>query len=727
MQFHESHPELTVMEAVDNLSDMAELDISGGEQKPKGTLTEDQISERMHALSWRDPEYYAFNRERIRETFQAILKYIKDIYEKDKGHLREEQTQRGIQAIMLLATEAAQKVDNYTEIFKGDKETESVTELKEYKELQHFYLTKVVQRFQTIMEAEERWQEEWGKGEISDSKKAALKDLETVRRDKEYELFLIRREDGKPYFNRALLKHMQLVAQFDVLLADPTMEDPFLRIKMILDKDAHSAAKEILQLAAPYVDAYSKEAMKFKKVNFVAAISKALMALMLASNSRNLMQNVVGKCALNYYTDFHYYLRAALNSVEYRKFIANPPDLSDRFIHSVMNLSHVLCTSFFLKVGSRKDMVAFIHMLIEKGAKGSVTQSQTASPLALWNNLRDQDASIRYLLKQYPNGPLVKTVQLFSEDNQMKGFDPIGQRNQPAQLYTIAGEELHISCIRLPCPTSQQFIAKAEIAEEFEGFLRSLGSQSRNQRHLLINLQDRTSWHEHARCIAIEGVQKKSEFSETLMVVTIPKNADFYMQSGSYVEWDDSVEFMKQLKEQVASGEQCGFFFPEEVNQAQLLQFADKAIKTIHTVFFAGKERLEHKNRLDFIEIFYLMFILKLIEDFNPDTLSFTCKDAIDTGASASAEMFAFLRMMNDPSHWSKEEKDFLLWMLYAPALSVRERAIDIQRLNRMTSALAIVGAEVEAHYHETVAACSKLYKLPFFKGLKVKEIRDSL
>ncbi len=120
------------------------------------------------------------------------------------------------------------------------------------------------------------------------------------------------------------------------------------------------------------------------------------------------------------------------------------------------------------------------------------------------------------------------------------------------------------------------------------------------------------------------------------------------------------------------------------------------------------------------------MFILKLIEDFNPDTLSFTCKDAVDTGAAASAEMFAFLRMMNDASHWSKEEKDFLLWMLYAPALSVRERAIDIQRLNRMTSALAIVGAEVEAHYHETVAACSKLYKLPFFKGLKVKEIKGS-
>nr|AOO54615.1 hypothetical protein [uncultured bacterium] len=367
-------------------------------------------------------------------------------------------------------------------------------------------------------------------------------------------------------------------------------------------------------------------------------------------------------------------------------------------------------------------MVALIHALIEKGNRDAATQSQTASPLALFNNLRDQDESIRIVLKQYPNGPLMKTIRLFSEDGQMKGFDPLKQQNQPVHLYTFASEKIHISCIRLPCPTSQQFIAKAEIAEEFTGFLRALSAQKRDQRHLLINLQDRTSWHEHARCIAIEKGQKKSKFASALAVVTLPKNTDFYMQSGSYIEWDDAAEFMKQLKEQVASAEQCGFFFPEEIDQAQLLSFVEQAVHLIHAVFFGGKERLVHKNRLDFIEIFYLLLTLKLIEDFRPDTLSLSCKDAVDTGASASAGLYAFLRMMNNSTHWSKEEKDFLLWMLYAPALSVRERAIDVQRFNRMTSALAVVGAELEAHHQDVVAACSKLYQLPFFKELVVKE-----
>lgn len=723
MQFRKGHSELTVMEAVDNLSHLAELDLSIPQEKLEGVvLTEEQLSDRFHANSWHDPEYNTFNRERIKETFMALLKYMKDLYEKDKGHLREEKTQRGIQAIMLLATEAAQKIDHYSQIFKGEKDVSSASELKEFKELQHYYHTKVVQRFQTLAEPSERWEQEWGSGDIAEIKEAALKDLETVRKDKEYELFLIKKEDGMPYFNRTLLRHMQLVSQFDSILVDKSMEDPFLRIQIILDKDAHSAAKEILQAAAPYVDAYWKEALKFKKIEFVAAINKALMSLMMAANSRNLMQNSIGKYALNYYTDFQYYLRLALASPEYHKFVAAKTDQKERFLHSVMSLSHVLCGAFFLKVGTRKEMSAFIHMLIEKGVKGSTSEPQTSSPLSLWNNLNDQDNSIRYLLRQYPNGPLLKTMRLFTEDNQLKGFDPIRQLTQMGQLFTIAGESMHISCIQLPCPISQQFIAKAEIIEEFEGFLRLLKFQNKNQKHLLINLQDRTSWNEHARCIALEQIQQEMEFENTLMVVTLPKNGDFYMQSGTYVEWDDAKEFMKQLKAEVSSGEICGFFFPETINRSKLLKFVDGAMEAIHTLFFASKERLIHKNRLDFIEIFYLLLTLKLIEEFTPDSMSFTCKDAIDTGSAAAAGMFAFLRIMNDPSSWSKEESDFLLWMLYAASLTGRERAIDVQRLNRTISALAIIHGELEAHRSEIVDVCSKLFQPPFFKGITVKE-----
>jgi hypothetical protein len=724
MHLRKGKAELSVMEAVDNLSHMAEVDVNTPQESEKPLeLTEEQLADRMHLLSWHDPEYHKYNQDRIRETFQALYKYLNDLYEKDKGQLRDEETQRGIQAMMLLAGEAAQKIDNFTDIFK--QEGESVTALKEYKELQQFYLTKVVQRFQKSVESEEKWQEEWGAG-VGEEKigvqKGGLKNLESVRQDKEYELFFLRNESGHPFFNRSLLHHIQLIGQFDFMLRDMTRENPFLRIPTILDRDAHSSAKEVLQLVSPYIGEYFKEALKFKKISFVVEINKALMALMLAGNPRNLMQTAAGKCCLNYYTDFHSYLRSALQSKEYLRFIANPPDLSEHFLHTLVNLTHMLSASFFLRGISKKDMTAFIHMLIEKGGKETIEQKPTGSPLSFWNTLLDQDNDIRRTLKQYPNGPLMTTLRLFSKERQLTGFDPLSQEDFPGLLYTITGDDLHISCIKLPSPTFQQAIDSAHPTEEFRGFLRSIGSQKRNQRYLLINLQDRTSSHELPRCMAIEEVQKIEEFTDTLMVVTLPKNADFYLQSGDYLDLNDANEFKRQLKEQIASAEQCGFYLPPGIDKKGILKFTDEALDTIHHLFFGDKGNLVHKNRLDFIEIFYLLFILKLIEDFKPDILSFTCKDGIDTGAAASTTFFAFLRMMNSPSKWSIDEKDFVLWMLYSPALSVRERAIDNQRVNRMVSALSVINAELEAHYQETVNACRKLYKLAFFKGLTFQE-----
>jgi len=710
---------LSMLEAVDHLSQMAEVDAAPKEGKKKGAqpLTEEQRAEQMHALSWHNAEYYAFHQDKIKETFEALLQHMKDVYEKGKGHLREDLTQRGFQAMMLLVNEAVQKIDTYTEVFKGDKEAPSILELKAFKELQQFYHTKVFQRFQKIIEFEEPWQEEWGGAEEIRAPAVVLKDLDTVRRDQEYELFQICQEDGTAYFNRTLVRHMQLIGQLGALLADVSKDSPLQNIQALLDKEAHLAAKEILHAVRPSMDLFYAEALKFKHIPFVTAIHKGLMALMLAANSRNLMASATDKYALNYYTDFHTYLREALTSPEYAKCVSRSSP-SDHFLYSVMHLAHALCTSFFLKSGSRRGMLDCIHMLIEKGKEKSILEPQVSNPLRVWDHLHDQDASIRSLLRRYPNGPLMKTLSLFQNDEQMRGFDPMAQLNNPSQLYTLSSGEMHVSCIQVPSPTVQVNLVHAEVAPEFSSFIRSLSAPQRNQRHLLINLQDRTSWLSHARCVTLEEMQQADFASSSLQVVTLPKTTEFYLQSGSYKQWDDATEFKKLLQSQVEGGEQCGFYFPPQIDQKQLLKFTREAIQVIHTVFFADKQRLEVKNRQDFIEIFYQMLTLKLIEEFKPDTLSFTCKDGVDVGPVASAELFAFLRMMNDPSSFTKQEQDFLLWMLYAPALGMRERAIASEGLNRMLSALATAHAEVEAHFTQTVAACAKLYKTPFFQGV---------
>ena len=719
--------ELTVMDAVDNLTHMAEIDPNRPalEEVESAELTDEQVSERLNALSWQDPEYYLYNRERVKETFNVIQGYLKQIFEKEKEQLRDVHTQKGIQAIMLLVAEAAQKMDLYAEKAVGGKKEEKIANLKEYQELQHYYQTKILHKFQNFIEIPEGWQDEWGQtaeGELLDVQRQGLKDLDTVRQDREYELFMLRKEDGKPFFNRDLLRHLRLVGEFDEVFTESSGEDPFLRIKMIQDRDLHASAKEILHVIAPYVDDYCKEALRYREVEFVASVNKALMALMLAANPRNLIQNTAGKNCISYFNDFHFYLRKALTSQEYHKYLASPPDSGHRFFNIILHLSHGLSTSFFIRLGNRKEMVALIRHLIEEGAKGSINQPATHSPASLWNNLADEDEQIRFALKKHPNGPVMKAIDVFRSEQQLVGFDPLAQENLPSQLYTMVSDQMHITCLRMPCPVRQEYISKAELAEEFYGFLRSIGSEKKNQRHLLINLQDRTSWQEHARCVVLEDLQRKAEFAKSLIVVTLPKSGDFYLQAGSYINLNSAGEFIAGFKEQIMAGEQCGYFLSEVIKGQELEQFVDQAMELVHSLFYGSKETLLRKNRLDFIEIVYLLLTLKVIDLCKPDTLSFTCKDAIDTGAAASAEFYAFLKIMSSLKPWKKEEKEFLSWMIYSSALILRERAIDSQRLNRMLSALTVINAELEAQGSKANKEISDLYDLTFFKDLNLQE-----
>ncbi len=75
------------------------------------------------------------------------------------------------------------------------------------------------------------------------------------------------------------------------------------------------------------------------------------------------------------------------------------------------------------------------------------------------------------------------------------------------------------------------------------------------------------------------------------------------------------------------------------------------------------------------------------------------------------AGFFAFLRQLNTGEAWFKQETDFFRWMLYAPALIVRERIVDISRLNRTISALAALDAELEIRRQSLLDAFSSHFQ----------------
>jgi hypothetical protein len=326
------------------------------------------------------------------------------------------------------------------------------------------------------------------------------------------------------------------------------------------------------------------------------------------------------------------------------------------------------------------------------------------------------------LLLKFPNGPLFKILDLIREEGQDDAsvpFDPIGQENLPCRIFQFARKEKTIDVLRCPSPIRQSLINKADIVDEFRGFLRALAILGGKKRHLLINLNDRTSWREFVRSQVLENLHKNAEFSQNYFAITLPKDTDFYHQNNEYLNLNRADDFLTALLDQIEGGEGCGYFFPAVWKKEEILNFCKAILPEIHTHFFHKKETLSRRNREDFIEIFYQFLILKAIEQLSPDTLSFTCKDGIDAGAAQGATFYGFIQFFGEGCS-SKEERDFLLWLFYTPALFVRERAIDPERLNRALSALERCETEIAAYRDRIVKTFSEFYAPGLLKGLKI-------
>lgn len=679
-------PKISVLEAVDNLSNLAELDI-----------------EKKGETSWLDPNQVDANQEKVKETFKVLNDYLQHLYQKERAQLHDPNTQRGIRAMMELAREAVEKVEKYTKIFAGIVSREE--SISEFKQLQNFYLSKIVTKMKKEKTETGLGKEKEEEKAASDSERQTLKDLESVRSDYEYDLFYINKEDGMPFFNPNILRHIRLVGNFDESLTSEEVENPLKRMDVILDRDFHTSAKEMINDAGPQIEEFYKNARKHKEITGVAALNKAIMALMLAANPRNLMHNSRGKHCTNYFTDFQRYLREALKSEDYRRFLKTPMEELDPLSRTFVKVVHLICGSLFLRVGAHADILTFLHNVIE---------NEKEMP-SFWETLVKIDHAIRAEMKRFPGGPLLKILEAFREEKEKEGFDPILQQNLPSQLFAISSESMHMTFLHLPCPIHQEFIDKAEVVDEFKGFLRYLGGK----KHLLINLQDRTSWKEHSRSTRIEELPKDLEFEANLMVMTFAKNTDFYYQSHEYGASDDAKLFCDQLKDQITSGGQCGFHLPSNFQNDAVI---DPIIALVLQQFFEGKSVLTRKERLDFIEIFYFFLLLRIFDKEQPDSASFTCKDAIDTGAAQSVAFYGFARMLSKDAPWSQEDKNFFLFNLYAPALLVRHRPIDSQRFLRTLSALNHFESALKLRRDKILKASATLFPDFPVQKLKVSE-----
>ena len=546
-------------------------------------------------------------------------------------------------------------------------------------------------------------------------------DLESVKKDTEYELFFLRKEDGTRFFSPRLIRNVKLVSDFEGYLREGNTEDPLFNIIGMPDKEALFHAREIIHSTKEFINRFVQISVHTTDQELVRKLNCSLMGLMMASNSANLSHRMPVKNCRDYFYDFLIFFRKCVSSTEYQKIVTATPEEFNKLESCTIKLIHSLSTAIYTQLSGSNELGELVHGLIQQ-ANDQVAKDHkhaTTSSKTIYGQLAGEYAALTKLMKQHPNGPLNKVLTAL-EDGKHRGFDTLLQDNLPSVMYALYIQDSKCLIARWPCPTHQELINKACVNEEFKAFLRSCGHENVMDRCLLFNFQDRLTWKEHFRCTALEDLSNHPSFKNHLATVTLAKDTEFYHQDSPYSQENRADVFIKNFKEQLTD-QNCGFVIPPKIFKELSDSFINPAMEAIHRIFFSGKNVLLKENRMEFIEIFYIFLQLKIIDCVRPNIVGFSCKDGLDISLSAGAELFIFLKLCSQ-EQLSEHDREHLDVMLYGPCLVGRERIIMPDRFDRMLKTIKVIEI-VRAQYGREgfckiiQEAFGLLYKSPVLSG----------
>jgi len=690
--------QLSLAQALDALSYLAELDdLEEGLQLPlpdlKGAST---VSFTIEEIGENEGEV----EEKMKEIFQVILGHLKNIYESEEK--QEPIRLRQVKSIMTMVGEATKNLDRMTSLFEATKGT-SFTQLAEYKRLQEFYTKRVEKQVDESLLS--RWIVGLAGGKTTTLKRKARErkkeksthvfvDLDMVKSDTEYELLLMRKEDGTRFYSPRLIRNIKLVCDFGGYQSEG--KDIFSIVHDWRDVICHVASIHLLRSLNLAMKRFYQDAFKYKGRDVVGSLNKGFMALMMCASPGNLRVNLSAgakgrKTCQEYFADFQGYLRDALNTREYQKYVAYPPKRSQVLACCILEVTQRICRSVYLHLHIMQELFLQVHKFLSEARAQSLKTTDHDDDMKgifSWSKIAYDYAEIVKMLKLHASGPLQRILESL-EESKYTAFDSLLQFNLPHAWFDLVFEDLKTTHLRLASPTRQTLIHKAVVDDEFKGFLQSVARDGMPTHHLLVNLQDRTSWRESSRCQSLEQLQKSSSYSEHLTTVTLATDTPFYYQSEKYETEEGAKEFIAEFKKQLR-GANTGFYFPEKIKKQIFPGFVNDTIKGIHEIFFGGADLLSQKERKNFISLFYIFLTLKLIDIVNPTSFSYSCKDAIDVGGAFSLLLFVFMKLLQE-QELSNFETEFIEAMIYGPSILIRERAILPEILNRALRTLQAI------------------------------------
>ncbi len=677
---------LGILEALENLNTIVEVDSLAdievtSDDRMISHKEEEELGEVERTEYWLQAGGDKQTVHAIKETFRSVNRYLRSFYAQMKRAGDNKRLVHGINNIMVLVGEAAKKLDDYSSLFK-----ERIYDFKEYQDLQEFYRDKIVKESYDDFAKEAHPLPEEEVSTLTEEKKKLylLNDIEVIKNDTDYELFYIKREDGSHFFTFELGRIIQLATDFAEFNQTYFSDDPLIQIKNWEDKSLQIFAKRLLHVSKHAIARFYRQMMNYRERESAALLNKAIMALMLAANPKNLLRQFAKKGCYLYFDNFIHYFRELFSSRDFQKLLLYSPE-SDPFLTDMLRVIESLSLALFTQGRGEKEIKqALVHLTqMKKEKKGEKNLSQF---------LTSHYEGLEKVLKHHPHGPLFKAVDLVREIEEERVFDPFLLGNVPTPAAVIKMGEKEKEVIVLPSPTSQERIDKAKVVEELKIYLQTIGHE-KHGRLLLFDFQDRTSWKEYARAKAIEELSQRAEYTAVLFVATLANQTDFYFQRGEYADLEESEQFIEVFA-QLLADEGTGYYFSQELREVLFPRFVPALLSKIHASFFEGKKRLTLKDRECFIDMAYLLIELKAIEACDPLTIGFVSKDGLDE-ASVRGVSFLSLLVSHQQTKLREEELEHLNYLLLGSTLLLRERAPRKNVFARFAQVLKLIESKI--------------------------------
>lgn len=247
------------------------------------------------------------------------------------------------------------------------------------------------------------------------------------------------------------------------------------------------------------------------------------------------------------------------------------------------------------------------------------------------------------------------------------------------------------------------------IAPEFLAYLRSL--KSRRLKHVYINLQDNRNIsfkssnnakdmlrsvginYDYFRSKALEDLNKNDELKDTVEVISLSKDNDFYNQTGVYHSTqEEPLKFLNKFSEILFNTKGSGYHFPEKwlKNHSQEKKDLNHIFALLMDLLFPNKNILTTDDKQVFIEIAY--FFIADYASRRVYSINLSCKDGIDRAGSSNALAY-FLYSLVEALENRLSKKDFkiridsLNGVIFSDALLVKKRVILYSRFKNFKKA----------------------------------------